>query len=158
MATSDGHHCVVCNKDTDNTCAECTEGLDIDLQPAPTYYCGRSCRRADTKKHKTLCKLANDRKVLRDAAILLHNIFKAIRLHAFDVKIVQVAIDKAEVEGEIDKLHLYEGKYEKGETIVDFPEGLSLSHEDRQALLTWCACSDALFTMSKMVESALKGQ
>ncbi|KAK4951399.1 hypothetical protein LTR10_010373 [Elasticomyces elasticus] len=134
---------------------QCREGLDANLKLAPTYYCGRKCQTTDWNDHKKFCKLANDRKVLKRVAIFLLNTFCAIRVVAFDVK-----IEKVEVKA--GKIHVYEGRYEEEDILVEFPEKYPsdwspLSGDDLRALWTWCACSDALFTMNKMVESALKG-
>ncbi|KAK5745147.1 hypothetical protein LTR17_001599 [Elasticomyces elasticus] len=155
MATSTSHNCKVCNQDTSQHCARCREGLDANLKLAPTYYCGRKCQTTDWNDHKKFCTLANDRKVLKRVAIFLLNTFCAIRVVAFDVK-----IEKVEVKA--GKIHVYEGRYEDEDILVDFPEKhpsdwSPLSGDDLRALWTWCACSDALFTMNKMVESALKG-
>ncbi|KAK5709614.1 hypothetical protein LTR17_019643 [Elasticomyces elasticus] len=155
MATSASHNCKVCNQDTSKRCTGCRGGLDANLKLAPAYYCGIECQKTDWNDHKELCKLANDRKVLKRVAFCVLNTFCAIRVVAFDLK-----IEKVEVKA--GKLHVYEGQYENEDILVDFPEKIPsdwspLSGDDLRALWMWCACSDALFAMNKMVESALQG-
>ena len=145
------HHCMVCGNDTSTRCNGCIQGLDVSLDPAPTFYCSKDCQVTDWKNHKTNCKLANDRKVLKRAGDLLLDTFCDIRKAAFDINVVKV-----EVQG--DKLHVWEVEYETNEMLVDFPKDLFATENDARTMLTWWACSDAMSTMIVMVTSAVKGQ
>ena len=116
----------------------------------PTYYCGAGCQKQDWETHKRECKSSNVRKIIYRAGQTCQELFYILREILFDK-----AITKIKKEGE--DLAIYEGDY-NGRLFVDYPHNLVTNMNDRKAILSFAACSDAVQFLAPMVEKILEGR
>lgn len=151
MAPSTSNECAHCGADANQRCSRCSEGVDVDGGPSPTYYCTTDCQKADFSKHKAICRIANARKQLYRAADLLKEVFLELRHAAFDIDIQNVVRSR---EG---RLQIHEREY-NGRPLYNFPNALVTGVEDRAALLTFLSCTDApahLYELTKKIGKGL---
>lgn len=143
--------CAHCSGRATQTCNGCVDApLGENGQTSNTYYCNTTCQNADWTNHKSICKVLSARKQLYRAGDTVQRIFYVYREHAFEKLITKV-------EKEDDTLYLYEGQYDR-EVLVPFPHHLFDCRDDREAALTYYACSDAVAFMLEIVGSFLKGK
>lgn len=121
-----------------------------NVQSFKTFYCDATCQKADWTNHKKVCKSLSARKRLYRAGDIVQRIFYVYREQAFEKLITKV-------EKEDDTLYLYEGQYGE-EALVPFPNHLFHCTDDREAALTYYACSDAVAFMLEITRNFLKGK
>ena len=144
--------CTKCNQPATKHCSLCAEGVDIDGQPLRAYYCSEVCLHADRSKHRPACRSAKARQQLFRGGELVQQAFYAFLEIAFDMPISDVKIEG-------DKIHVYESEYDedKDGPLHAFPNHLLSNPEDKEALLSYCACGDTLKYMFELMQKVLSG-
>ena len=151
MATPPQENCIVCNKDTSKRCEGCSEGLDIDGIPAPTYYCSRGCQVSGWTKHKPECHSKGVRKQLFRGGKLLAEVFFKFREAAFDIKITAAKLNDGFLE-------LYEPFTDTSDgPLYRFPHNLGIDEKYKNALLAYKSCGDSLWYMHELIKKAFDG-
>ena len=151
MASSIGT-CAVCGQSAKLRCSRCTEGLNVDGEPSPTYYCINTCQKADWSKHKITRKSANARKQLYRGGKLVQKVFYAYREAAFDLKI-------KDIKAKGDKLHIYDDKFDwKEDPLFPFPNDLVMNEKDKAAIVMNMACTDAVAYMHELFKKVFAGE
>lgn len=152
MATSMEGHCAVCQNTTRQHCSRCVQPKNARENPLPlTFYCSTKCQKADYTSHKETCYA---RQQLFRGATLLKSAFLMFREMAFDMEISNVKV----VNGE---LHVYEPPCSedaaKCSPLYEFPSHLLSSDIEKEILLSYCACDDALKYMFELTGKVLEG-
>ena len=146
--------CAKCKKPATKRCLRCIEGVDIDGELAPTYYCSKECQTADWTKHKVECRSANDRKQLFRAGVLLEEIYLTYLHVAFALRISDIVM-----EGE--SIHIYsppEDSFKYEGPFVPFPEHLVTDDVVKNAVLTFQTCNASLAFMHELIKRTFDGK
>lgn len=144
--------CAHCFGSATQACKGCINSPVVDgHSPVATFYCNSTCQKANWLHHKKVCKSLSSRKQLYRAGDLIQHTFYAYREQAFEK-----FITKVEKEG--NTLYLYEGQYGEGQVLAPFPGHLFACEDDKNAALTYLACTDAVSFMLDLVKSSLKGK
>jgi len=143
--------CAHCSKIAARACTGCKDSPNANN----TYYCNGACQTAGWKVHRNDCKRLQTRKALYQGGSLLQEVFYIYREKVFDKLVVRVEEKNGEV-------YTHEGIYNRPVSFVDyflpFPKDLVPKKEDRQGLLTYLACSDAVGWMHDMIKHVLAGE
>lgn len=143
------HSCVKCEKGATKSCSACREGIsDTGGHVDTTWYCGTDCQKAHWSSHKVTCKAVQERKILYRAGDIAQLLFYMYREIVFDILITKV--EKTD-----RKVLLYEGEY-KENCFVPFPTALFPEEREKQAVLTYLACGDAIGYMHETLGNMLK--
>jgi hypothetical protein len=143
--------CQTCGATTSTRCSACSEGVDIEGNASPTYYCSAACQKTSYKKHKAACRDSNIRKQLYRGAQFVQDVFYAFREMTFTFKITK--IEKA-----VDTLHMYQTRTGIADIpIFPFPDHLVPETRDKQALLAYLSCTESLSSLTGLVRKALEG-
>ena len=98
-----------------------------------------------------MCDLANARKQLYRSGLLLKQVVYAFREAAFDFPINSVQVRDG-------KLHLSEPFFDWNTgPLFQFPNELFSDQKDKNAVLTYNACSDAMAYMGEVTKKVLEG-
>ncbi len=144
------HPCANCQKDATKNCSACREAPDANGgQVEATWYCGLDCQQAHWGNHKIVCKALQQRKILYRAGETAQLLFYTYREIVFDKLIVKV-------ERKGNEISLYEGEYED-DCFIPFPAALFPDEREKQAVLTYLACGDALGYLHEVLKIMLKG-
>jgi Fe-S-cluster containining protein len=154
--------CVQCSQPASQVCGGCSNAPDIgDKITEETSYCSTECQSANWPTHETACKRLQTRKALYRAGNTLQEIFYIYREKLFDRP-----VDRIEVTGTLEernmKMRIYETEWPQIVTNYDFiqpfPSSMCNSLEEKQALLTYLTCSDAIGSMHDLIEYMLAGK
>ena len=142
--------CARCGKQAQKMCSACQgapegEGGHVDIR-----YCGANCQKDDWENHKKMCRAFQYRKILYRAAETAQALFYDYRETVFDRKI-------ARVERIGNEMLLYEGRYHE-DCFIPFPTSLFPNEDDKKAVLTHMACTDAYGYMDVVLNAMLKGK
>ncbi|KJX93478.1 hypothetical protein TI39_contig4309g00010 [Zymoseptoria brevis] len=152
--------CAACGQSSPRpllVCTDCADGVGDDGTPTPTVYCDKVCRKANSRDHTKLCSTKNDRKELYRAGEILQAAFYIWRETAFDVKAAQIS--KATRKPRKDYLVLQEGDYDVKPhgPLYTLPKVEHLNNNEKNAVLTCSACTDAMIYLHSLSEKLLAG-
>ncbi|SMY26849.1 unnamed protein product [Zymoseptoria tritici ST99CH_1A5] len=138
-------------------CTDCADGVGDDGTPTPTVYCDKVCRKANNRDHTKLCSAKNDRKELYRAGEILQAAFYIWRETAFDMKAAQIS--KATRKPRKDYLVLQEGDYDVKPhgPLYTLPKVEHLNNNEKNAVLTCSACTDAMIYLHSLSKKLLAG-
>lgn len=141
--------CATCGVKSERQCRKCIEGLDVDGNHSPTFYCSEACETKDSSTHQASCLNANCREQLYRVGYIAQDVFLAVNETAFtdDVDTVRVQGGKLRV-----KIH----DHEENQLLFDFPIDKFENDEDRRKMLTWNQCNGAVFRMGELIGNGLK--
>lgn len=158
MATQGGQ-CANCGSSTTKVCPLCNEGLDKNVSPSDTCYCSKACQKADWEPHKSVCRLANARKQLYRGAALVQEVYYAFRETAFDIDPEDIKVIGGKIHFSLAKIVNIEEMAKAPEwPLFPFPKSALPELKDRQTLLVWNNCDDAMAYMHEFFEKAFKGK
>jgi hypothetical protein len=151
--------CAQCSEPATQVCIACKDAPDIgdNITEKAYYYCNRQCQVAHWSTHKSICKRLQTRKALYRAGSTLQKVFYMYREKCFD-KLV------ARIERKNGKMYIHEGVYNYEGMISEmdfletFPESLCESEEEKLALLSHIACSDAVAWLHELIKFMIGGQ
>jgi hypothetical protein len=152
--------CAKCDKPAQIHCADCADGVNMNGVPTKTVYCDSACREADHEKHAKSCAIKNNRKELYRAGELLQSTFYIWREVAFDMKVEQVEKKKRNKSGK-NVLVLRQGKYSDDPNegpLYPLPVLAHLDEKDKQSILSYSACSDAMCYFVNLSQKLLSGE
>lgn len=150
MATKHEGQCGSCQKLTSKHCSRCRQHLDGRVEVIPlTFYCSTDCQKADFASHKSICSA---RLQLFRGAALLQRAFYMLREVGFDLEVSSA--EKIE-----DELHFYVPVFNRQDNgpIYAFPDKYMGDQKDKEALLTYSACGDALKYMYPLACKVFEG-
>lgn len=153
--------CAACNNiNATKVCKACIATPDLNGKPLKTYYCDAKCQKSHWEDHKAACKAHQQRKALYRAGEIAQSVFYMYRRLVFDKKLKAVQFNG-------DDIVIYDDFYEDGNEIgparaldtclVPFPDHLFRQERDKQAVLVFLTCTDALAYMYPLIALMLKG-
>lgn len=151
MEITDPPTCSTCGQPAETRCTGCIEGLDEQGKPTAVVYCSKTCQKVAWPTHKPDCKISNHRKQLYRAGSLVQKAFHEFRQAAFDVPVLKVE----KVQG---KLHARIAMSVPGRILFNFPADQFIKEEDKNAMLCWRTCDDAVGRMWPLVSMTLSGE
>lgn len=151
------HECANCQKPAKLRCSGCAPNTSVQTsstRTSLTWYCMSTCQSAHRSAHKDTCEPLAAEKALYRAGDILQEMFYYYRQHLFDKSI-------ARAEEKNGTIHLHEGTYSQYKTDVDylctFPSHLFDSKRDREAVLSFQACSDVTAWFDEITRYVLGG-
>lgn len=100
--------------------------------------------------HKSICKASQERQILYRAGESAQLAFYTYREVVFDKKITRVESDGK-------NMILHEGYYDT-DLLIPFPTELFPCLADKQAILSFLSCSDAVGYMHEIIKAMLTGE
>ena len=144
--------CARCSAPATKVCQGCKDVPSYeDNTKVKVYYCGVDCRAAHWSVHRKMCKASQRRLVLYRAGATAQLAFFAFREVIFDKRF-------ASVDTKGKAMIMREGSYGKGEILVLFPHHLVPSQQDKEAILTYLACTDSVAFMYRMLVKMVPGK
>ena len=146
------HKCAHCQQNAMKSCRACA-GSPNDLSDKATniWYCDTECQKGHRAAHKANCKTRQHRRIIYRAGETAQQLFYVYRKLVFEKLIVKM-------ERMADEVLLYEEKYEDTYPFVQFPATLFTNEKEKQAVLAYLACDDALIYMHRALEAMLEGE
>lgn len=146
--------CVLCHKLTVKRCFECHDApIYDDSANSDVFYCCLECQKFDWLQHKAECERLQARKSLVRAALLLHDIFHQIRLHASIIQFDSLRNDGSNI--------YLDGVFGNGSWdaryLTPFPTTLNTDQRTFEAVLMWGSCTDALMYLHSFAKELLIG-
>jgi hypothetical protein len=153
---SNGAKCAACDKTAplpSLICLDCIEGKDELNQDEPhTRYCSSQCRDAHHEDHQSHCRKANTRKQIYRAGEMLSTAFNSFRGFTWDLNVVRVEKKK-------DVVYMYTEEYDpNGPLFFESPFDMDLEFNNQEAMLSYCACTDALRHFYNLSKNLLSGK
>lgn len=155
-ANSTQHPCANCQQPAINTCSACKDAPQYDpavIEEKP-WYCTTECQRIHWTEHRRICKALKQRKEFFRLGSLLQGLFYMYREKVFDRPVVRMEED--------GKLLVHESAWPRIRSGLDmvqpFPSNLCRDTFDKQSLLVYLACEDAVGWMHDLVRVLAPGE
>ncbi|KAL2060846.1 hypothetical protein VTL71DRAFT_8898 [Oculimacula yallundae] len=145
--------CANCKKPGKFACAQCEECPVTEGDSPIVHYCSAKCQKDDDVKHLPTCQRLQDRLTLYRVGRIAQKLFFIYK----EITWSQLKIDAIEKRGQLVTLRGL--KFEDSTWPEDykiFPSHLVSSEEEREALLCYRACREALSWVIEFVDGFLK--
>ena len=143
--------CSHCQINTKQTCGGCLGAPTYDkIAPEPTFYCSSECQKADWSRHKTDCKLFQDRISLHRTATLLHEMMCRVRRNAYPF-----LVNSIHIKGTVINLEI--SKKDEQQHLYPFPVQLATKEDLLSGLLLHSASMEAKLYLHGLAKELFDG-